>query len=293
MTRRRLVRRPVPHSGRPTLTSNRVRPPLLLTALTVVSLLLGLGACSTEDEAASTTEGSGSASGRAAEAVTGTVTVFAAASLTDVLTGMGDAFEAAHPDATVDATFGPSGGLVTQITEGAPADVIATAATSNMEDLIDADALAGDPTTFATNALAIAVPPGNPGSVAGLEDFARDDLVIALCGEKVPCGRFARQALDGMGIEPAIDSNEEDVRALLAKIEADEVDAGIVYRTDVAAAGDAVEGVAIPDAQNVTATYPIAVTAEAANPVGARAFIAFVLSDEGQAALAEAEFGPP
>lgn len=272
------------------LTSPEVVARRALRALAAVVLVLPVAACGADDEGRAT---STSAADPVEDTIDGTVTVFAAASLTDVFTELGDAFEAAHPDVTVDASFGPSGGLVTQITEGAPADVIATAATSNMEDLVDAEALDGDPVDFATNSLEIAVPAGNPGDVDGLEDLARQELVIALCGEEVPCGMFARQALDGAGVTPSIDSNEEDVRALLTKIAADEVDVGIVYRTDVAAGGNAVEGVPIPADENVTATYPIAVTAEAANPEGAQAFIAFVVSDEGQAALAEAGFGAP
>jgi len=249
--------------------------------LVVVAALAAVG-CGGDDDG----------SEAAAEGVEGTVTVFAAASLTDVFEELRPAFEAAHPDATVEFSFGPSSGLVTQITEGAPADVIATAATSNMEDLVEADALDGDPTEFATNALELAVPTGNPGAVAGLDDLADEDLVVGLCNEEVPCGRFAREALEAAGVTPSIDTNEEDVRALLTKVEAGEVDVGVVYRTDVLAAGGAVEGVEIPDDQNVVATYPIATVGKAANPEGAMAFIAFVLSDEGQAALADAGFGP-
>jgi molybdate transport system substrate-binding protein len=228
-----------------------------------------------------------------AEGVEGNVVVFAAASLTDVFEELGTAFEAANPDATVELSFGPSSGLVTQITEGAPADVIATAATSNMDDLVEADALAGEPTDFATNLLELAVPPDNPGDVTGLDDLADPDLVVGLCAEEVPCGRFAREMLANADVEPSIDTNEEDVRALLTKVEAGEVDVGVVYRTDVQAAGDAVEGIEIADEDNVVATYPIATVADAANAEAAQAFIDFVLSDEGQAALADAGFEAP
>ena len=224
---------------------------------------------------------------------TGTVVVFAAASLTDVFEELATAFEEATPGATVELSFGPSSGLVTQVTEGAPADVVATAATADMDDLVAADALDGEPTAIATNVLELAVPPGNPGGVEGLADVADEDLVVGLCHEDVPCGRLAREALGAAGIEPSVDTDEEDVRALLTKVETGEVDVGVVYRTDVIAAGDAVEGIAIPDDENVVATYPIATVAGAANAEGAGAFIAFVRSDEGRAALAEAGFGPP
>jgi molybdate transport system substrate-binding protein len=162
-----------------------------------------------------------------------------------------------------------------------------------MDDLVEADAVDGDPVPFATNLLEIAVPPGNPGEVDGLEDLADEDLVVALCAEEVPCGRLAREALTNADVEASIDTNEEDVRALLTKVEAGEVDVGVVYRTDVASAGDDVEGIEIPDNQNVTATYLIATAGEAANVDGATAFIDFVLSHEGRAALAEAGFGAP
>ena len=260
--------------------------------LVAIALVAGLAlvGCGSDDGSSDDTTAAGETT-EAAEGVEGTVTVFAAASLTDVFTELGTAFEEANPDATVEFSFGPSSGLVTQVTEGAPADVIATAATSNMDDLAAADALDGEPTSFATNALELAVPPGNPGGVAGLEDLSEEDLVVGLCNEEVPCGRFAREALTTAGIEPSIDTNEEDVRALLSKVEAGEIDVGVVYETDVLAAGDAVEGIGIPEDQNVVATYPIAAVSEAGNAEGAAAFIAFVLSDEGQAALADAGFG--
>ncbi len=275
----------------------------LLSLLVALALALVAAGCGDDDDSSSeadvgdtatTTADSGSTeASEPADGVEGTITVFAAASLTDVFEELGAAFEEANPDATVEFSFGPSSGLVTQITEGAPADVIATAATSNMEDLVEADALDGDPTTFATNYLELAVPPGNPGEVTGLDDLANPDLVVGLCAEEVPCGKFAREMLANNDVEPSIDTNEEDVRALLTKVEAGEVDVGVVYRTDVQAAGDAVEGIEIPDDENVVATYPIATTAEAANAEGAQAFIDFVLSDEGQAALAAAGFEAP
>jgi molybdate transport system substrate-binding protein len=265
----------------------RHRPvPILLAALL---LLVGV-ACGDDgdaaDDAAPSTVGFD-------EGVAGTITVFAAASLTDVFEELGTAFETAHPGVTVEFSFGPSSGLVTQITEGAPADVIATAAPSNMDDLVEAEAVQGRPADFATNSLELAVPPGNPGGVDGLDDLADEELVVGLCNEEVPCGRFAREALEAAGVEPSIDTNEEDVRALLTKIEAGEVDVGVVYRTDVLAAGDAVEGLVIPEDQNVVASYPIASVVDAPNADGAAAFILFVLSAMGQAALADAGFGPP
>jgi molybdate transport system substrate-binding protein len=158
---------------------------------------------------------------------------------------------------------------------------------------VEAGEVAGDPETFVTNLLQIAVPAGNPGGVTGLDDFGRDDLLIGLCAEDVPCGEFGREALEKAGVTPAVDTNEPDVRALLTKIEAGELDAGITYATDVMSAAGAVEGVDIPDELNVVARYPIAVLAGAPNPEAAEAFVAFVLSEEGQGILREYGFASP
>jgi molybdate transport system substrate-binding protein len=219
--------------------------------------------------------------------------VSAAASLTDAFGEIEVVFEEANPDVDVVLNLGPSSGLREQILEGAPADVFASANTSNMDQLAEAGEVAGEPRVFVTNLLQIAVPAGNPGGVAGLEDFARDDLLIGLCAEDAPCGQFAREALDSAGVTPAIDTNEPDVRALLTKVEAGELDAGITYVTDVISTGGMVEGVDIPDADNVLAEYPIAVLTNASNKAGATAFVDFVLSDEGQAILREYGFASP
>lgn len=270
--------------------SHRSQLRAVAVALATALFVLGAG-CGSDDESNPTTTGGpdGSDSG----AVEGTVTVFAAASLTDVFTTLGEQFEQDNPGATVAFSFGPSSALVTQVLEGAPADVVATAAVSTMDDLVAGDVVDGDPVAFGTNPLELAVPAGNPGGVTELADLADDELLVGLCAEEVPCGRFAREALTGAGVEPSIDSDEQDVRALLTKLEAGELDVGIVYRTDVAADGDAVEGIAIPADQNVTATYPIAGVGEAPNAEGGRAFVDFVLSGDGLAALADAGFGPP
>jgi molybdate transport system substrate-binding protein len=221
----------------------------------------------------------------------GDITVFAAASLTDAFDDVGAAFEEANPDVSVEFNYGPSSGLREQILEGAPADVFASADTSNMDQLVAADA-AADPQDFVTNQLQIVVPADNPGEVDGLDDFANGDLLIGLCAEDVPCGRFGREALANAEVEPSVDTEEPDVRALLTKVEAGELDAGLVYITDVLSAGDAVEGIDIPADDNVTATCPIASLADAGNAEVADAFVEFVLSDEGQAILAGFGFGP-
>lgn len=216
------------------------------------------------------------------------ITVFAAASLTDAFTEVGAAFEAANPGTTVAFSFAGSSALREQILAGAPADVFASANASNMDRVVDADA-AGEPVDFATNVLQIAVSPGNEAGVTGLDDFADAELLIGLCAEEVPCGDFGREVLANAGVTPQIDTNEPDVRSLLTKIQAGELDAGIVYLTDVRAAGDAIAGIEIPAAQNVVATYPIAT---ASDSDVAEAFVAFVLSDVGHAILESYGFGP-
>lgn len=223
----------------------------------------------------------------------GELVVFAAASLTDAFGDIAEAFERHHPEVSVELDFGPSSRLATQIVEGAPADVFAAADDTTMAIAVDAGALRGAPEVFARNRLEIAVPAGNPGGVSGLADFANDDLLIGLCAAPVPCGRLGRTALADAGVTPAIDTQEVDVRSLLTKIEAGELDAGIVYRTDVLAGGGAVTGIHIPAAANVTATYPIAVLTGGANPEGAATFVAFVLSAQGQGLLASYGFEVP
>jgi len=220
------------------------------------------------------------------------IRVSAAASLTDAFTEIAAAFEAENPGTDVVLNFGGSSALREQILEGAPVDVFASANMSTMDSVVAEGAASGVPQTFARNRLEIAVPPGNPGNVTGLTDFSHPDLLIGLCAEGVPCGDFARQALDDADVVPSIDSNEPDVRSLLTKIELGELDAGIVYATDVASSDGGVEGIEIPEAVNVTATYPIAVLADAPNPEGAQAFVDFVLSD-GRTVLSRYGFETP
>jgi molybdate transport system substrate-binding protein len=267
---------------------------LRLLAVASVPALLVAACGGDDDDAADTGSGNGATTTEApaGASVEGDITVFAAASLTDAFDEVGDAFEAANPDAHVELNYGPSSGLREQILAGAPADVFASANTSNMDQLVEGDA-AEEPEDFATNLLEIAVPPDNPGHVTGLADFAKPDLLIGLCAEDVPCGEFGREALSNAGVTPEIDTNETDVRALLTKVESGDLDAGIVYVTDVQAAGDAVTGVEIPADDNVTATYPIATLTDSGNSEGAQAFVDFVLSDDGQEILASYGFDSP
>lgn len=219
------------------------------------------------------------------------VIVSAAASLTDAFGEIEAAFEDANPGVDVVLNLGASSALREQILAGAPVDVFASADTSNMDPIVEAGLVGGEPRILARNHLQIAVPAGNPAGVTGLADLADEALLVGLCAETVPCGDLGRRALSKAGVTAAVDTNEPDVRALLAKIAAGELDAGIVYVTDVISAGGAVEGIAVPD--DVATDYPIAVLGGAPNPNGAAAFVAFVLSEPGQTILAGYGFGAP
>jgi len=253
----------------------------------VTAVALALAACGPDDGSAA------SPPPAAGDDLTGDVLVSAAASLTDVFGDVEEDFEDAHPRVDVILNLAGSSALREQLLDGAPADVFASADTDTMDQVVAAGATAGEPTAFATNRLQIAVPAGNPGGVTSLGDFDDDTLLLGLCAPDVPCGDFARQALDGVGVIPAIDTNEPDVRALLTKVEVDELDAGITYVTDVAASDGGAVGIDIPDEDNVVATYPIAIIADTPNPAAARAFVDFVLGADGQALLVDAGFSSP
>ena len=235
----------------------------------------------------------GACGGAPDDGTRGELVVSAAASLTDAFGAVVAAFEGEQTSTDVTLNLAGSSTLAVQILEGAPVDVYAAADTAQMARVDRAGLLAGEPRVFATNRLAIAVPAGNPAGVEGLGDFEREGLLLGLCAREVPCGAFARRALEAAGVEPSVDTAEPDVRALLTKVAAGELDAGIVYETDVAAAGESVESVAIPPETNVTAGYPIAVLRDAPRSGAARAFVDFVLSGEGRALLRQHGFGVP
>ncbi|MFC7622799.1 molybdate ABC transporter substrate-binding protein [Microlunatus sp. GCM10028923] len=234
---------------------------------------------------------SGAASSPAAGPA-GELTVLAAASLTESFTTIGHDFEAANPGTKITFSFGSSATLATQVTAGAPADVFAAANESTMQTVADAG-LATDPQPFVTNTLQIAVPPGNPAKITGLADFADPARRIALCATEVPCGAAAQQVFRKAGLEPAPDTLEEDVKAALQKVRLGEVDAALVYRTDVIAAGADVEGIAFDEAASAVNTYPICALAESRNPELAAAFVAHVRGPDGQAVLSRAGFASP
>jgi len=225
--------------------------------------------------------------------ISGQVTVFAAASLTESFRELGAEFEAANPAAMVTFNFAGSSALAQQINQGAPADVFASAAPANMKQVTDTGAVTAAPVTFARNTLQIAVPKGNPGKVTGLADFAKADLKIALCAEQVPCGAAAKKVFEAAKITPAPDTLEQDVKAVLTKVSLGEVDAALVYRTDVHAAGDKVEGEDFAEASGAVNDYPVAPLAKAPNPAAAKAFVDYVRSAKGRKVLSEAGFAAP
>ena len=211
-----------------------------------------------------------------------TLDVFAAASLTDAFKALGGSFHGA----SVRFNFAGTPTLVTQIEQGAQADVFASADTTNLDRLKADGFTAGEPKVFAHNRLEIVVAPGNPKGIASLQDLAKPGVVYISAGPTVPAGKYAAQALAKAGVTVHPKSLETDVKSVISKIELGEADAGIVYVTDVRAASTKVAGVPIPDADNVEATYPIVQVKGAKNAATAGDFIAYVLSTEGQKKLA-------
>lgn len=218
------------------------------------------------------------------------IKVFAAASLTAAFNKLGADFTTSHPDTKVTFNFAGSQALATQIRQGAPADVFASADTTNMSKVED---LVGTPRNFASNLLQIIVAKGNPKGVKGLADLSRGDLKVVLAAPDVPAGKYARQALDAQQVTVKPVSLEDNVKAVVTKVSLGEADAGMVYVTDVTGGGDRVEGVAIPTGQNVPATYPIAVVKASGHQSQAQAFMDLVLADQGQRVLSSYGFLPP
>ena len=245
--------------------------------------------CSDGGQAAPTT-----APGSGDDGLSGEVVVSAAASLTDVFGELADSFVAEHPGVRVELNLGSSGQLATQILGGAPADVAAFADTVPMDRLDEAGLLAGPAQVFATNRLTVVTPPGNPGGVEDVSDL-EEVGTLSLCVSSAPCGEYAERVLSAAGVE--LDegrvSRGQDVRATLGAVSRGDADAAIVYQTDAAAAGDAVETVPLPGASEVVAQYPIAVVAGTAAPEVAAAFVDHVRGPTGQQILRRAGFGAP
>lgn len=227
------------------------------------------------------------------DALEGSITVFAAASLKTPFTEIAAEFEAAHPGTEVALNFAGSADLVTQITEGAPADVFASADEKNMATLTSIALVEGEPADFATNVLEIVVPPGNPAGIETFADLAAPGVKLVVCAPQVPCGAATTKVADATGVTLSPVSEESSVTDVLGKVTSGEADAGIVYVTDVKAAGDAVEGIPFDASAEAVNTYPIATLADSAAPDVAQAFLEFVTGKAGRAVLAAAGFGQP
>nr|WP_300048924.1 molybdate ABC transporter substrate-binding protein [uncultured Nocardioides sp.] len=253
------------------------------TTLAALLLVTATAACSDDDPDSADPGGDGGT----------TLTVFAAASLTSSFEQLGESFEKSHEGVQVDFNFAGSSDLVAQVQSGAPADVFASADEANMDKLTADDLQGSDPELFATNTLEIATPPDNPADVQSLEDLANPEINLVICAPEVPCGAASQSVAEAAGVTLEPDSEEQSVTDVLGKVTSGEADAGLVYVTDVITAGDAVQGIELPESASVLNSYPIATVADSENADLAQAFVDLVLSDEGQQVLADAGFGRP
>ena len=279
-------------SSRPRSGTGRASAPVLqriLVAVVLVALGQAFAGCGSDGRGADSGAGD---SASTASSVGGDITVLAAASLTDSFTTLGQQFEAAHPGVTVTLSFAASSALATQITSGAPADVFASASATTMDAVVAAGA-AADPQVFAKNVMQIAVPPTNPGKITGVSSLAGADVKTALCQPQVPCGSTAQKVFTNAEVTVTPVTLEPDVRSVLSKVTLGEVDAGVVYVTDVLAAGEKVKGVEIPADVNASTSYPIAALTRSENAATAAAFVEYVLSPAGAAVLTAAGFQQP
>ncbi|MEO6509677.1 MAG: molybdate ABC transporter substrate-binding protein [Nocardioides sp.] len=254
-----------------------------LALLAVTALLVAGTATACGDDASSGASGDGGT----------TVTVYAAASLTTTFQQIGEEFEKQHDGVKVEFSFGGSSDLVAQIQEGAPADVFASADTANMDKLTADDLQATDPKNFASNTLEIVVPPDNTAGIASFADLAKSGVNVVVCAPEVPCGAATQKVEDATGVAISPVSEEQSVTDVLAKGTSGEADAGVVYVTDVKAAGDDVQGVTFPESSEAVNTYPVVALKDAADTDLAQQFVDLVLSDTGQGILQEAGFAQP
>ena len=252
------------------------------------ALLIAAAGCSTSADA-----GSPVGESSAAPARTETLTVFAAASLKGTFTALGQQLEAAHPGTVVTFSFGGSSDLVTQLQQGAPGDVFASADTTNMDKATADDLVQGSPVNFASNTLEIAVPPDNPARITSFADLAEDGVKVVVCAPQVPCGSATQKVETSTGVDLTPVSEESSVTDVLNKVTSGEADAGLVYRTDVRTAGDKVLGVPFPESSGAVNVYPIAVLAGSKDTELAQEFVDLVTGDDGRQVLADAGFGKP
>ena len=265
---------------------------IVLTAVAAAAVSVAAGCSSSKNSPSSPPASPGAGDATSGPAISGTVTVFAAASLKEAFTTLASQFESDHPGSHVKLSFGASSDLAEQINQGAPADVFASASPKNMQQVISAGG-ASTSTNFVKNVMEVAVPPSNPAHVTSVTDLAKSSVKVALCQPQVPCGSTAQKVFTNAGITVKPVTLEPDVKSVLGKVTLGEVDAGMVYVTDVLAAGSAVKGVEIPDNVNASTTYPIAALSKAPNPTTAAAFVAYVLSPAGQQVLSAAGFQSP
>jgi len=266
-----------------------------LVAAVAVAATLGLavaGCGSSSGQSSSATQGSSGDAGGSTQVVGGTVVVFAAASLKDTFDAIATAFERAHRGVKVVRSYGGSDTLAAQIVAGAPVDVFASANIATMATVTGAGD-AGDPEVFAQNVLEIAVPPSNPAHISSLADLTRSGVKLALCAPSVPCGAAAAKAFQAAHLTPHPVTLEQNVTSVLTKVELGEVDAGLVYRTDVKQARAVVAGVDFAGASNAINSYQIAVTHTGKNSAAGKAFVEYVLSSTGQQVLRDAGFEKP
>jgi molybdate transport system substrate-binding protein len=261
----------------------------LLAALAVTAVVGSTAACGTNSDGAGAAPGGG----RSPSAISGTVTVLAAASLTGTFTTIGRNFETLHPGTKVTFSFAGSSQLAQQITSGAPADVFASASPATMTTVTAAGDAVGTPVTFVKNQLVIAVRKGNPKGLTSLAAIAGPGVKVALCAQQVPCGAAARTALSQAKVKLTPVTLEQDVKSALSKVTLGEVDAALVYRSDAEAAAKDVDGVEFPESAQAINQYPIAALKGAPNPAGAAAFVAYVQTDPAQRVLAAAGFQRP
>ena len=263
-------------------------------ALTMAALAAAAvaGCSSSTSSAPPASSPSSSPAASSSAAATGTITVFAASSLKETFTKLGDQVDAAHPGDTVKFSFGASSTLATQITSGAPADVFASASPKNMTTVVSAGD-ASNPQDFAKNTAEVAVPPSNPASVTSVNDLAKSSVKTALCQPQVPCGVVAAEVFKNAGITVKPVTLQPDVKSVLTQVETGNVDAGMVYVTDVKAAGSKVKGVPIPASDNASTTYPIATIKGSKHESIAKEFVDYVLSPAGQQVLSAAGFEKP
>ncbi|SOE04826.1 molybdate transport system substrate-binding protein [Rathayibacter rathayi NCPPB 2980 = VKM Ac-1601] len=223
----------------------------------------------------------------------GSITVFAAASLKGAFTELASEFEASRPGSHVELSVAGSSDLATQLVNGAPADVFASADERTMSTVADAGLVTGEPVDIATNTLEIAVPPGNPAQVASLADLARAGTATVVCAPQVPCGAAAVAVEQAAGIDLSPVSEESSVTDVLGKVSSGEADAGLVYTTDVRGSGGSVVGIPFAESSAAVNTYPIAALTGTGDADTAAAFVAYAASDAGRAVLAAAGFGAP